>query len=147
VAKVFFWLLNSAFFHRLFRMGQSLYLNDNAFVELFSTKRKMDIFPSFIFSKDRIPILGKTCIHPWCLVAKTNAYRPGNSLAMVVRVTWSHGTRNMSNVASNKRECQGGVQVSTSQAFLLILITRTWCECSTIVAFDWRQITACCDRD
>jgi hypothetical protein len=29
----------------------SVYLNDNAFVEAFSTKRKMDIFPSFDFLK------------------------------------------------------------------------------------------------
>jgi hypothetical protein len=41
----------------------SVYLNDNAFVEAFIyEKRKMDIFFSFLFSKERIPILGKQYI-------------------------------------------------------------------------------------
>jgi hypothetical protein len=41
--------------------NSSVYLNDNAFVEA---------FPSFLFSNERIPILGKQCIPPWFLLAR-----------------------------------------------------------------------------
>jgi hypothetical protein len=30
----------------------------------------MDIFPSFLFSKERVPLPGKQCIPPWFLLVK-----------------------------------------------------------------------------
>ena len=74
MAKVFFWLLNSAFFHRLFRMGQSLYLNDNAFVEAILYVKKNGYFPLFLF-------------HLWCIHAHLHGvFTLGKMLALSATV-------------------------------------------------------------
>jgi hypothetical protein len=48
LAEIFFLVCSKVrFFYRLFRMGESDYLNDNAL-------RKMDIFLSLLFSEERM---------------------------------------------------------------------------------------------
>jgi hypothetical protein len=48
----------------------SHYLYDNAFVHAFLYEKKNGYFSFFLFSKERIRILGKQCIPPWFLLAR-----------------------------------------------------------------------------